>query len=174
MKGVNVIKTRKYTIVLIVFIALLSLGIGYALVTTNFNIGGTVSTQSPSDDINDTSNLKQNFIVNWNDTVKEIDYSNAYGAEANVSIDKNTKTVTINVASLETKYLSPSKVQGLVYNNDYQALITPGNVVDGTMYYKVEGSEWSKEIPYVKDAGTYTVYYKVVGNKNYADIEEQS
>lgn len=31
-----------------------------------------------------------------------------------------------------------------------------------------------KEIPYVKDAGTYTVYYKVVGNKNYADVEEQS
>lgn len=85
-----------------------------------------------------------------------------------------SKTVTINVASLETKYLSPSKVQGLVYNSDYQALITPGNVVDGTMYYKVEGSEWSKEIPYVKDAGTYTVYYKVVGNKNYADVEEKS
>ena len=85
-----------------------------------------------------------------------------------------TKTVTINVDVLETKYLAPLEVQNLVYNNTYQALITPGNVVDGTMLYKVDDSTWSKEIPSAKDAGTYTVYYKIEGNKNYQDIEEQS
>lgn len=58
LKGVNVIKIKKQSFVLILFITLLALSIGYAIVTTNFNNGGTVSTQSPSDDINDTSNLK--------------------------------------------------------------------------------------------------------------------
>lgn len=84
-----------------------------------------------------------------------------------------SKTVTINVASLETKYLSPTKVQNLVYNNTDQPLINPGNVVDGTMYYKLDGQNWSKEIPVGKDAKTYTVYYKIEGNKNYSDISEQ-
>lgn len=121
MKGVNVIKTRKYTIVLILFIALLSLGIGYALVTTNLHVGGTVGTNSPGDDSSDTSNLKQNFIVNWNDTVKEIDDSNAYGAEANVAIDKNTKTVTVNVSNLSK--LNSSITVKLQIDNDSIDLI---------------------------------------------------
>ena len=85
-----------------------------------------------------------------------------------------TKTITLNVKELETKYQAPSKVQNLVYNNTYQPLATRGNVVDGTMYYKVNDNEWSKEIPSAKDAGTYIVYYKVEGNKNYQDIAEQS
>lgn len=125
MKGVNVIKTRKYTIVLILFIALLSLGIGYALVTTNLHIGGTVGTNSPGVDSSDTSNLQQNFIVNWNDTVKEIDDSNAYGAEANVAIDKNTKTVTINVSNLSK--LNSSITVKLQIDNDSYDLIADIN-----------------------------------------------
>lgn len=125
LKGVNVIKIKKQSFVLILFITLLALSIGYAIVTTNFNIGGTVSTQSPSDDINDTSNLKQNFIVNWNDTVKEIDYSNAYGAEANVAIDKNTKTVTINVSNLSK--LNSSITVKLQIDNDSIDLIADIN-----------------------------------------------
>ena len=35
-------------------------------------------------------------------------------------------------------------------------------------------SEWSEQIPTAKNAGEYTVWYKVQGNAEYADAAEQS
>lgn len=101
----NVIKTRKYTTVLILLFTLLALGIGYAIVSTDLHIGGNITTQSPGSDPDDTSNLEQNFIVKWNDTVKEINDSNAYGATANVVI-VDEKTVSIDVSSFSKLYSS--------------------------------------------------------------------
>lgn len=85
-----------------------------------------------------------------------------------------TKTITLNIDKLETKYTAPKAIDGLVYNNTNQALIIPGGTTSGMMYYKVNDGNWSLNIPLVKDAGTYTVYYKVIADKNYKDIEEQS
>lgn len=85
-----------------------------------------------------------------------------------------TKVITINVNPLEVSYASPKAVTNLVYNNTLQALVIPGSAINGTMYYKINDGEWSQNIPLAENAGTYTVYYKVVANKNYVDVAEKS
>ena len=62
----------------------------------------------------------------------------------------------------------------LTYNGTAQALVTPGMVDfdEVTMLYKVNDGEWVTEIPKATNAGTYTVYFKVVGNDNVKDVDE--
>ncbi len=40
--------------------------------------------------------------------------------------------------------------------------------------YRLGDSEWSEQIPTAKNAGEYTVWYKVQGDAEYADVAEQS
>ena len=42
------------------------------------------------------------------------------------------------------------------------------------MLYRLGDSEWSEHIPTAKNAGKYTVWYKVQGDAEYADVAEQS
>ena len=42
------------------------------------------------------------------------------------------------------------------------------------MLYRLGNSEWSEQLPTAKNAGEYTVWYKVQGNAEYADVAEQS
>jgi len=68
--------------------------------------------------------------------------------------------------------VSPQRKQ-LTYNTSEQELITSGTVKHGTLYYKLNNGEYSSVIPKGTDAGTYNVYYKVIGDEHYEDIEEQ-
>ena len=83
---------------------------------------------------------------------------------ATFTIEKATPAVT-------TK---PAAVSGLEYTGAAQTLVTAGTASGGTLQYKVDDGEWSTELPKATNAGTYTVYYKVVGNENYNDVAEQS
>ncbi len=65
----------------------------------------------------------------------------------------------------------------LTYNGEEQTLVTAGTTSIGTMLYGVgelDDFEWSEQLPTAKNAGTYTVWYKVEGNIEYADVEPQS
>ena len=62
----------------------------------------------------------------------------------------------------------------LTYNGAEQALVTAGQTIGGTMLYRLGDSEWSEHIPTAKNAGKYTVWYKVQGDAEYADVAEQS
>ncbi len=84
-----------------------------------------------------------------------------------------TVYITVNKAGSVYDVL-PTPIEGLVYTGDNMDLINPGSCSTGTVYYKVDDGEWSTAIPQAKEAGTYTVYYKVVGDRNHADIPEQS
>lgn len=85
-----------------------------------------------------------------------------------------TKTISIVINKLETEYEEPTKIDNLVYNGEYQLVVNAGSVVYGTMYYSVNGSEWSASIPLLKDAGTYTISYKIEGDINHKDVLEES
>ena len=63
--------------------------------------------------------------------------------------------------------IAPAGVSGLVYNGQDQALVKNGSTADGTMLYSVNGGTWSQEIPTGLRAGTYTVSFKVEGDKNH-------
>ena len=71
-------------------------------------------------------------------------------------------------------YTAPTAKTGLTYNGQEQELITPGSATGGTMQYKLGGGRYSTELPTATNAGTYTVYYKVVGDASHNNTEEKS
>ena len=75
----------------------------------------------------------------------------------------------------DPKYAPPTANPGLTYNGQVQALINPGSTTGGEMQYKLDMTgAYSTSIPKATNAGTYTVYYKVVGDAAYNDTAEQS
>ena len=74
----------------------------------------------------------------------------------------------------DPKYTAPTPKRGLTYNGEEQKLINPGHVEGGQMRYKLGGGRYSLELPTATNAGTYTVYYKVVGDATHNDTAEQS
>ena len=97
------------------------------------------------------------------------------GADAgdNYAIDYVKGTLTINKATPTVTAPVPKE---LTFNGGDQELVTGGTTSGGEMQYAI-GSEsgptgsWSTDIPEETDAGTYYVWYKVVGGSDYSDIE---
>ena len=73
----------------------------------------------------------------------------------------------------DPNYIAPTAKTGLTYNGKEQDLITPGSATGGIMWYKLGGT-YSTELPTATNAGTYTVYYKVVGDATHNNTAEQS
>lgn len=85
-----------------------------------------------------------------------------------------TLTVNVNATNKLVPTVTAPTANALTYNGTEQALVTAGKTTGGTMLYRLDGSEWSEQIPTAKNAGEYTVWYKVQGNAEYADVAEQS
>ena len=86
--------------------------------------------------------------------------------EAYFSVVDNRKT--------DPQYTDPTPKLGLTYNGGAQTLINQGHVEGGIMWYKLGGGTYSTELPTATNAGTYTVYYKVVGDATHNNTAEQS
>lgn len=71
-------------------------------------------------------------------------------------IDKATPTVT-----------TPTARTGLVYNGSAQNLANAGSTNGGTLKYSTDNVNWSNNVPTSTNAGSFTVYWKVVGNDYY-------
>ena len=80
-------------------------------------------------------------------------------------------TVTVVINKAEGGVTAPT-AKILTYNGSEQELINPGNTTTGTIQYKLGDGEYSTQIPTATNAGTYSIYYKVVGNENYNDVAE--
>ena len=80
-------------------------------------------------------------------------------------------TVTIGKAAA-TLVEAPAAVANLTYDGSDQALVTAGSATNGTIQFSTTGEDgsWSATIPTGKNAKTYKVYYKVVGDENYGDV----
>ena len=85
-----------------------------------------------------------------------------------------TLTVNVNATNKLVPTVTAPTVNTLAYNGAEQALVTAGKTTGGTMLYRLDDSEWSEQIPTAKNAGEYTVWYKVQGNAEYADVAEQN
>ena len=82
-----------------------------------------------------------------------------------------TQNFTITAeASVLTK--APEAITTLKYSGTAQGLVSAGTATNGTMQYRLEDGSYSETIPTGTAAETYKVYYKVVGNTNYADVDE--
>ena len=94
-------------------------------------------------------------------TVKaDADYTEAT-ATAEFTIKKAVPTVTDLAA------------QKLIYNGAAQELVTAGKTSDGTILYRLENTDWTENVPTGLNAGTYEVFYKVTGDANHTDLDEQ-
>ena len=87
-------------------------------------------------------------------------------------------SATVNIQKLDPTYTSkPTAIDGLSYTGQPQKLITSGSTSDGTIYYRLgEEGEWSTSasVCNATDVGTYTCYYKIVGDSAHKDSEIES
>lgn len=86
--------------------------------------------------------------------------------------DSTETTITIPFEITKAKPTVEVKANSLTANGQKQELVT-GKTSGGTLKYYVDG-EWTTNVPKAKDAGTYTVKYRVDGDKNYEDVKENS
>ena len=83
-------------------------------------------------------------------------------------------SVTVTIAKAYAAYTAPAAKTGLTYNGQAQALVDAGSTEDGTMQYRLGTGTWGTPVPTATNAGSYTVYYKVVGDQNHEDVTEKS
>ena len=81
----------------------------------------------------------------------------------------NSTNFTISKAASSVS-AAPS-ANNLTYTGSAQALVTAGTASGGTMQYSLDKQTYSETIPIGTDAGSYTVYYKVVGDANHNDAD---
>ncbi len=82
--------------------------------------------------------------------------------------DVDTSSLKVTIAKAAPKVTAP-KAKKLTYNGKAQALVTAGKVGGGKLLYSADNKTWSKKPPTGTKAGSYTVYYKVKGDKNHID-----
>ena len=88
-------------------------------------------------------------------------YNDVAAAKLTAIIAKATPTVTAPIGKT------------LNYTGAALALVNAGSTTGGTLEYSLDGTTYSTAIPSATNVGTYTVYYRVVGNANYNDVAPQ-
>ena len=80
--------------------------------------------------------------------------------------------INVTIAKAPVTYTAPTAVENLVYTASNQTLIAAGQTQDGTFEYSLDPTlldSWKTALPQAKDAGTYSVYYRVQGDLNHLD-----
>lgn len=83
-------------------------------------------------------------------------------------------TVSVTIEKINATISVPTAIENLVYIGSAQELIIAGSTSGGTIYYSIDGVNYSTHIPTGINAGVYTVYYKVIGDDNYNDIDVET
>ncbi|MBO7591524.1 MAG: hypothetical protein J6T05_08020 [Prevotella sp.] len=120
---------------------------------------------------------------------KDTDFSVSYESNENAGTGKATivgiglysgqveKTFTINKADITPT--APTAMTQLTFNGQAQTLVAagsitgPGNMEACEMQYSLDGQTYAKELPTATNAGSYIVYYKVVGDANHNGVDAQ-
>lgn len=126
----------------------------------------------PSDE-NGTWSFKED-VNTLLDEVKEYTFTLVYTPKDTNNYNTIEEEVIVNVLKADITYTAPTIISELTYNGTEQALINVGSTNDGTFEYKIDDGEYSSNIPTAKDAKTYTVYYRIIGDANHNNVEEQS
>lgn len=106
-------------------------------------------------------------------TIEPTSAEDGVPVSATYSGTKHVKRVTY-VKKLRTPEVTAPTPNSLTYTGSAQNLVSAGSTTGGTMQYKVGSGSYSAAIPTATNAGTYTVYYKVVGGEAYSDVDEAS
>ena len=93
------------------------------------------------------------------------------------SVTSSHKQLTVTKAAIPASAITAPAANALTYNGNEQLLVRTGSVDAkyGEMQYRLGTSgSFSTATPTAADAGTYTVYYKVVGAEGYNDTAAKS
>ena len=98
-------------------------------------------------------------------------YYKVVGTNANYDYTNAKGDIEVSIGKIAVPFTPPTAKTGLAYTGEAQALINVGTV-DATIgkltYSLSEAGTYSQTIPSAQDAGTYIVYYQVIGtNSNY-------
>lgn len=116
------------------------------------------------------------------ETLTSDDYDVAYSnntnvGEATITVTgkgdyKGTATGHFSISKAAATYTSPV-AQTLTYTGSAQNLLSAGSTNHGTIQYSSDNSTWSTTIPQGTNAGSYTAYWKLVGDSNHTDVDAQ-
>lgn len=98
-------------------------------------------------------------------------------AKDGYTVQSAEKKLTVTKAAIPASAITAPAANALTYNGSEQVLVTKGSVDAkyGEMQYRLGTSGgFSTATPTAADAGTYTVYYKVVGAEGYNDTAAKS
>ncbi len=101
----------------------------------------------------------------------------SYTFRCEVSCDGyvTSKSVDLKVNKADCQITPPTAKENLVYTGKEQALITAGTAIGGTMRYCLtQDGTYSENVPTGKDAGSYTVWYQVIGDSNHNNTKPAS
>ena len=121
------------------------------------------STQSVGNVVTPAATFKANFTP-----TETTNYQSVEKVEVTVTVGKANPTVT-----------KPTTAKTLTYTGSKQELVSAGSTDDGELYYAMttentaptDESLYTTFIPTATDAGTYYVWYKVVGDENHLNLE---
>ena len=89
--------------------------------------------------------------------------------------DSTAEQIKVSIAKAASSVkTAPTAKTGLTATGSEQAIVNAGTAEGGELQYSLDGTTYSTAIPTATTAGTYTVYYKVVGDKNHTDTEAQT
>ena len=114
------------------------------------------------------------------DDIPEVGNTKAYKAiftpsSGSENIRECFTYITPSISRAAGSVTDPVAKANLVYNGEKQALLgSLPTSSTGTVQYSLDGTNYTETPPTGKEAGTYTVWYKVVGDKNHLDVEAKS
>ena len=116
----------------------------------------------------------------WSDNVPEVTNAGTYQVYWQVAGDANHSTYTalepvvVTIAKADPTYTAPA-ILDLTYTGSEQPLVTAGGTNHGYILFSLSStSGYGTGVPKKTDAGTYTVYWKVVGDANHNNVDAQS
>jgi len=89
---------------------------------------------------------------------------------AELTVEEKTAKVAFTISKVDPTVSTAPTAKTLTYTGSAQELVTAGSTSDGTLQYALSSvGPFSNDIPKATNAGTYEIYYKVVGNSEHND-----
>ena len=112
----------------------------------------------------------------------ELAYSNNRNAEDGAKVTVTAKgnygfepiVRYFSIAKADSMIDTEPAANSFTYDALSHGLLIEGEATGGSFEYKLGDGGWVRDIPMAKDAGEYTVWYRVIGDSNHNDIGEKS
>ena len=143
----------------------------YGFAAPGFSVSyyGLQGSDLPADVLTGELSYACDYTVGSNVALYDIVPSGQTSANYDITYVKGTLTVH----KADPAFTEPV-ANTLTYNGGAQTLIAAGTTEHGTFEYTFtpnDGESWSTALPQAKNADTYGVYYRIVGDHNHLDYE---